>query len=258
MTKQQHLKQQARELRRSNPGMRLADAMAALRPQDTVTHMRWSFGYAPWIRGASDPCGCLFCGQDTVILSLGDMAEDSGRVQIYCDSSDCDAREVEIIVVEDGTAATRGRKDVRILGHFTPEKPRNFWNGPGAAWSSGTAPAVRSGDVMTTCVFCGEQTCTLSRNDIAADTDRIRIHCRNSQCAVQEAEALLKRDGYGSQSDRPVMKALRALFISRADRLSEDLPSGAFRAFPFSDWATPAEGVDPLQMRISGPVPWEE
>ncbi|OLT79659.1 hypothetical protein BKG58_19715 [Mycobacteroides abscessus subsp. abscessus] len=258
MTKQQHLKRQARELRRANPGIRLADAMHALTPQDVAARAPWSVGSSPWIREASDPCSCLFCGQDTAILSFTDMAEDNGRVQIYCDSGNCDAREVEIIVTEDGTEATRTRTDVRILRHFPPDKPRNFWNGAGSAWSAGTAPAARSGNVAVKCVFCGEQTCTLSRNDVAADTGRMRIHCRNARCSMKEAEALLKRDGYGFQSDRAVMKALAALFISRADQLSADLPPGAFRAFPVSDWATPADGVDPLQMRISGPVPWEE
>lgn len=258
MTKQQNLKRQARELRRANPGMRLADAMSALTPKDVATRARWSVGDRPWIRGAFDPCSCLFCGQDTAILSFGDMAEDIGRVQIYCDGEDCDAREVEIIVTEDGTGATRNRTDVRILRHFPPEKPRYHATGVGFAWSAGTTPAVRAGNLVATCMFCGEPTWALSRNDIAADTDRVRVHCRNSRCAVREAEALLLRDGYGSQSDRPVNTAVRTLFISRADQLSADLPQGAFRAFPFSDWATPADGVDPLQMRISGPVPWEE
>lgn len=208
----------------------------------------WSVGDSPWIRGASTPCSCLFCGQDTAILSFGDMAEDKGRVQIYCENSDCDAQEVEVIVVEDGMATTRGRTDVRILRHFAPEESRHFWTGHGSEWSSGTTPMMRQGGGAATCVFCGGRSCTLSRNDIAADTDRILIHCRNSRCAMQEAEALLARDGYGSQSDRPVVQALRALFVSRADQLSANLPPGAFRAFPVSDWATPAPGVNPLQI----------
>ncbi|QJW36465.1 hypothetical protein [Cellulosimicrobium protaetiae] len=42
------------------------------------------------------------------------MPDDDGRLQVYCDSEMCDAREVEIIVTRDGHQA-RDRADVRAL-----------------------------------------------------------------------------------------------------------------------------------------------
>jgi len=258
VTKNQDLKRRAREYRKSHPDIRLADAMRAVAPPDTSDRATWSVGGTPWIRRAEVPSSCFFCGQDTIIRSMTDMATDNGRVEIYCDTGDCDAREVEVIVVEDGTTATRSRTDVRIMRHIAPANPHILWTGPGSAWAAGTAPALRMRTGWMTCVFCGETTCALSRNDVDADTGRIRVHCNNRRCAMQEAEVLLMRDGYGNQAEREDVKAIRGLFVSRADKLAADLSPGQPPIFPVSDWAVPADGMDPLQMRISGQLPWEK
>jgi hypothetical protein len=183
-------------------------------------------------------------------------------VEIYCDSGDCDAREVEVIVVDDGTVATRNRSDVRIMAHFAPDVDRPEWVGvgPGQDWAAGTPPYLRrdhgTAANSAVCLFCGEQTCTLSRNDVAAANCRLRSHCTNSKCRVREAEVLLTRDGLLWASRRPVVEALRSLFPTRANQLAADLPEGELPIFPVSDSFEPAEGVDPLTMRLSGPVPW--
>jgi hypothetical protein len=55
----------------------------------------------------------MFCGGNTVKLSNFDLAADYGRVELYCDSPDCDAGAVVILVRQGGWA--RKRADVRAL-----------------------------------------------------------------------------------------------------------------------------------------------
>ncbi|GAA1176080.1 hypothetical protein GCM10009578_017380 [Streptomyces rhizosphaericus] len=57
---------------------------------------------------------CLFCGANTAILSDRDLESDHGRIEVYCDSQMCDAREVIVLVRRDGAQA-RWRADVRAL-----------------------------------------------------------------------------------------------------------------------------------------------
>lgn len=213
----------------------------------------------PWVQRTVGETGCYFCGQQSAVLSYEDLAADHRRVQIYCDNSDCDAREVDVIVLDDGTEATRNRTDVRIVGHFAPDGDRPEWVGlgPGSDWAAGTTPFLRRTGRPATCLFCGESTCVLADDDVSEDTGRLRICCTNPGCTVQRGEAVLMRDGLAWASRRPVAEALRGLFLTRADRKKAQLPPGEFAAFPVSDFHEPADGVDPLQMRISGPVPWE-
>ncbi|WAJ47958.1 hypothetical protein OK015_28825 (plasmid) [Mycobacterium sp. Aquia_216] len=186
------------------------------------------------------------------------MTDDPGRVAVYCDNSDCDAREFEVVIVDDGTAATRNRTDVRILAHFPPQFVDPLWAGPGEDWAAGTPPFARTRGGLVDCMFCGERSCRLSQGDIAHDDGRIRLCCSNNHCQVGEVEVLVMRDEVRSLGEeRPDVKALNALFVSRADRLAAELPPGAPRIFAFADFAAPADGVDPLAMRISGPVPWD-
>lgn len=85
----------------------------------------WRRGTIPWVRkqpqlahsadtrNGSGAC-CYFCGSQTVKLSMGDYAGDTGRVEVYCDNPQCEAREVTLIVIRDGSGAGR-RADVRAL-----------------------------------------------------------------------------------------------------------------------------------------------
>ncbi len=54
---------------------------------------------------------CPFCGTDELLVSTRDREEDSGRVQMYCSSPECDAREFEIIVRRDGQPEKRADID---------------------------------------------------------------------------------------------------------------------------------------------------
>lgn len=77
---------------------------------------RWDFGWVPWIRTDEAPKHvlCYFCGETRAIISLGDKPEDRGRIQVYCDNADCDARIIDVIPMrtfqEDGR-----RADVQAL-----------------------------------------------------------------------------------------------------------------------------------------------
>lgn len=83
----------------------------------------WWVGEVPWFRrvwaamkGSEAPRRptCLFCGAASLILSSGDNEFDAGRIEVYCDSRDCEAREQIIIVRRDGAGAQM-RADVRAL-----------------------------------------------------------------------------------------------------------------------------------------------
>lgn len=75
----------------------------------------WWPGDAPWLRRHNDrTVTCLWCGRKTAILSWGDEPEDTGRIELYCDNSDCQVREVTLLVTRDGHAAS-ARADVRAL-----------------------------------------------------------------------------------------------------------------------------------------------
>ncbi len=88
----------------------------------------WSAGDEPWIRrqsrlgagSATDNGGgaqCYFCGENTLKRSFGDLSADAGRVGVYCDNSDCDAREITVVVDRDGAGAG-SRADVRTLQYL--------------------------------------------------------------------------------------------------------------------------------------------
>jgi hypothetical protein len=256
MTKNSTIKKAARAYQQEHPGTRLADALIAVTHSDTGLVARQP-GDKPAIRRRGQEATCYFCGEDTVVASFTDMLSDPGRVAVYCDNSECDAREVEVVIIDDGSEATRNRTDVRILAHFPPRFVQPAWIGPGQDWAAGTPPYVRTHRELVGCLFCGEQTCRVSRYDFADDDARIRLCCSNNRCRVREVEALIMRDEVRSLSEqRPDVRALNALFVSRADQLAAELPPGEPPIFPVRDFAEPAAGVDPLAMRISGPVPW--
>src|SRR5690349_3986279 len=77
----------------------------------------WDSGQTPWVRRelADDQSRirCPFCGGTTAKLSNFDRPDDYGRVELYCDSPQCDAATVVILVRQGGLA--KRRADVRAL-----------------------------------------------------------------------------------------------------------------------------------------------
>lgn len=85
----------------------------------------WTPEDQPWIRRSNRSSRrrylCYFCGQQSAIISSGDLDNDAGRLEIYCDSPDCEAREIAVIVMRDGCHASL-RADVRVL-QWIDEEP---------------------------------------------------------------------------------------------------------------------------------------
>jgi hypothetical protein len=94
----------------------------------------WEAGETPWLRErrhgpaitASGYAQCYFCGEHTVKVSVGDLSADTGRVEIYCDNQDCDAREMTVLVTRDGHHAGE-RADARILHSIDTDKHTTEW-----------------------------------------------------------------------------------------------------------------------------------
>jgi hypothetical protein len=82
----------------------------------------WNPKETPWLRREdANPAKrgtavaqCYFCGDLTAKLSYGDAGSDNGRVEVYCDNQDCEARETVVIVERDSHGAG-DRADVRAL-----------------------------------------------------------------------------------------------------------------------------------------------
>jgi hypothetical protein len=84
----------------------------------------WEAGTTPWIRQRQperswnhvkdNTVQCYFCGQMTAKRSTTDHDQDTGRVELYCQSDLCDAREMVVLVRRDGAGAT-WRADSRAL-----------------------------------------------------------------------------------------------------------------------------------------------
>ncbi len=106
----------------------------------------WESGTSPWFRSQAKMASrvdrpiarCYFCGEESAILSFGDLAQDHGRIEIYCDNGQCDAREMTIIV-ERGEGAS-DRADVRLLRGLdeesTSEAPPELRSRSLAEWAS--------------------------------------------------------------------------------------------------------------------------
>ncbi len=90
-------------------GGRRLDGHGSRRPQ-------WTAGEVPWVRHqvtAGRRATCYFCGGQTLIQSNHDKSMDYGRIELYCDSPDCDAREVVVLAIRGERAHLRA--DVRAL-----------------------------------------------------------------------------------------------------------------------------------------------
>lgn len=257
MTKNSSHKKAARALQRTTPGVNFNAAMAALDHKRPPAPARtWTHGQQPWVRTLPEgaPTRCYLCGRTSSIVSFGDLAVDRGRVQMYCEHHQCDARETEVIVVVDGTPATAVRSDVRIMAHFpsAADRPRWWEPDPRRTWASGTPPHVRSSGQRMPCLFCGALTCTVAPGDIAGDTGRIRLRCDNGACDVVEVEVVPIRDG-GGAGFRPEVEALQAL---QPPRKHHGRLTGPLEIVPVVDPDPPSDEAV-LQRRLSGPVPWE-
>lgn len=88
-----------------------------------MSENHWEAGGEPWLRRHQpettwgpepNPVQCLFCGARSLKRSAADHAQDPGRLELYCDNSACSAREMVLLVVRDGAAASY-RADVRAL-----------------------------------------------------------------------------------------------------------------------------------------------
>lgn len=91
-----------------------------------------SYSYAdsvPAIREATPktPWRCPWCGEMTWFTSDGDDRHDSGRVEMYCDNQDCDARETVVLITRGhshtSTLSADMRADVRALAQLEPPPP---------------------------------------------------------------------------------------------------------------------------------------
>ena len=257
MTKNSSLKKAARAFQRANPGVPFPAALAAVdHARPPAPARSWSHGQSPWIRSlpAETPTRCYLCGKTTSIVSFGDLRVDQGRVQMYCDHTDCDARETEIVIVDDGVTATAQRSDVRILAQFPPVTDRPEWTfGPGIGWAAGTSPHARVSGQRMPCLFCGEVSCVPAPTDPARDGGRLRLRCNNTGCAVIDDEVLVTRDGTGYAGDRPDVEALRAL---RPPRRRSARLTGPVEIVPVVDPYPPSDQTV-LDRRRSGPLPWD-
>lgn len=258
MTRNSSQKKAARDYQLANPGTTFPDAMRQVATAASLNS--WKRAQEPWVRtlAPQEPTDCYMCGQVTSIQSYSDIAGDPGRVAMYCDNEYCAARESEVIVVNDGTEHTRGRSDVRALGRFGPTPFRNRWPDdqkavPSIGWEPGTTPHAR--DNTTRCLFCGEMSCAADRGDDPADTGRLHLSCTNPRCAVLGFVVLVMRDG-NLASDRKDVRALHDLFPSLEVLDRQRGTHDNLKPQPLSYSLDPADGYDPVQYRISGPLPW--
>lgn len=201
----------ARQYQRENPGTSFPAAKRAVARNTAAA--RPVATRAPWVRSTSREVTvpCYFCGKDTILVSAGDLNIDPRRIQVYCDNDRCDARETEVIVVDDGTVTTSARTDVRILAQYGPVtyRPASSLIEEFGDWIPGATPAARRSSSI--CLFCGETTCGPSSADVSADTGRIRLHCNNARCDVIDVEVLVKRDGTPWTQERADICALDAI-----------------------------------------------
>lgn len=174
----------------------------------------WANGITPWLRHSRKPFTCYFCGSVAAIRSWGDLDGDTERVEFYCQNSDCKAREVDVLVVDDGTDRTRRRADAKALLRFPGEvlaDPVLINGDEQLGWMVRMSPlpaARTSGQVQ--CLFCGERTCDV---DPTGDSDigRLTLYCRNPRCAAGTAIVLVGRDGTPATQEREDVTALREI-----------------------------------------------
>lgn len=211
MTKNSAKKRAARGYQQANPGTTYPAALRAV--EQTAPAADWTHGSTPWIRTIGrSPITCYFCGRTKAIRSSGDDKKDQGRIQWYCDNGNCDAREVEVIVLRDGHPATLNRADVTVLSAIAPaahhpSTPLGEWD----HWIPGATPWARTVEGPLPCMFCGQQAAIRSRGDDPSDCGRIQLYCDNQGCDVREAEVIVMRDGTIETMERPDVATLKEI-----------------------------------------------
>lgn len=245
-------KQAARKYQREHPGVTFPEAKRAVARPASGSSPAQLPDQVPWVRRLKehhDVAPCFFCGLDTLTRSAGDVSVDPKRTQVYCDNDQCDAREIEVIVVGDDTQSTRSRTDVRILQRFAPiaDRPASSLIEEIGDWIPGATPAGRT--QPTVCLFCGEPTCVPASDDVVGDTGRLRLRCTNAACGVAEMEVLVMRDGTPWTQSRDDVRALNAIIPRRGGTsVGEEIV-----IYRVSDLRFTPEEV--LAGRLSGPFP---
>lgn len=245
MVKNSAKKRAARAHQQANPDMRYTTALADIERPARATD--WSHGKTPWLRTIGrEPITCYLCGEPKMIRSFGDEKTDTGRVQLYCDNPQCEAREVELIVLRDGASATLRRADVQVLDTIAPAAHHRV-PVPGARgdWIPGKVPWVRTTSEPVTCAFCGKDTALLSRADAAADRGRVQLYCDNPQCDVREVELIVMRDGTNTTLDRPDVARLNEIDSPPVAKPSDGMPI----IKPFAEWVDILENDDRVARR---------
>lgn len=111
-----------------------------------VDGFEWSSDRTPWLRAfqsatLGEPgvgyAPCPFCGATTLKLSVRDVESDAGRLTTHCDNTNCEAREIEVLVCLDN-GQSLGRADVRALRAIDAGKAKAIPRLPGrlikASW----------------------------------------------------------------------------------------------------------------------------
>lgn len=243
-------KEAAKKLQRENPGMTFPAAKRAVARIAASVPSSIAPQQIPWVRRVPReiPASCYFCGHDRLIRSMGDLSVDHRRVQVYCDNDRCDARETEVVVIDDGTEDTAARTDVRILATNGPvvDRPASSLIEEFGDWIPGATPAARTGP--SACLFCGEASCRPAPTDTDGDTGRIRLRCNNPRCDVIDAEVLAIRDGTPWTQGRGDVSGFEEIIPRR-----EGTKSGGITFYSPADFRFTDDEV--LARRVSGPMP---
>lgn len=72
-------------------------------------------GATPAIREAPDEYPCPFCGKNTLVRSYGDLSDDNFRIELYCNNSYCDTREMAVIAKRMNGSVSGHRADVAAI-----------------------------------------------------------------------------------------------------------------------------------------------
>jgi hypothetical protein len=72
-------------------------------------------GEIPWARRQPRGMVCPFCGNATVTVSLNDLEDDPVRLELYCDSDTCEAREFTVLLLRGNLRQDLVRADVEAL-----------------------------------------------------------------------------------------------------------------------------------------------
>jgi hypothetical protein len=83
----------------------------------------YKLGQQPWIRQRHDRDSivCPFCGDSRLDLSVGDFYDDHLRLELHCDSPECDVRTMAVVALRIGVP--NRRPDARMLQHLRFSSP---------------------------------------------------------------------------------------------------------------------------------------